>query len=99
MAQPCGTRIVSNMKTKSVAAFLTTVAATLAASGVFAQQKTYTEYKFIFYGMAYQTNGTGNIVGTPITDQTLLADRATEGGITDLSTVALAYHIGGDPKG
>lgn len=45
--------------------------------------------------MEYATNAAGNIVGTPITDQTLLADRAAEGGITDLSTVAIVYHIGG----
>lgn len=45
--------------------------------------------------MEYETNAAGNIVGTPITDQTLLADRAAEGGITDLSTVAIVYHIGG----
>ncbi len=56
-------------------------------------------YQFLFKGTAYQTNGTGNIVATPITDQTLLQDRASMGGITDLSTVAIVYHIGGDPKG
>jgi len=36
------------------------------------------------------------MVGTPITDQTLLQSRANPGGITDLSTVAIVYHIGGD---
>jgi hypothetical protein len=45
--------------------------------------------------MEYETNATGNIVGIPITDQTLLADRAKEGGITDLSAIAIVYHIGG----
>jgi hypothetical protein len=58
--------------------------------------QTYTEYKFIFTGTAYQTNASGNIVGTPMTDQTLLQSRASQGGITDLSTVAIVYHIGGD---
>jgi FtsP/CotA-like multicopper oxidase with cupredoxin domain len=64
--------------------------------GLGARGQTYTEYKFIFKGMAYQTNAAGNIVGTPMTDQTLLASRAIPGGITDLSTVAIVYHIGGD---
>jgi hypothetical protein len=58
--------------------------------------QTYTEYKFVFKGYAYQTNASGKIVGTPITDQTLLASRAYPGGITNLSTVAIVYHIGGD---
>ncbi len=56
-------------------------------------------YKFIFRGTAYQTNSSGNIVVTPITDQTLLKDAANRGGITDLSTVEMLYHINGDPKG
>jgi hypothetical protein len=55
----------------------------------------YYEYQFIFHGTAYQTNAAGNIVGTPLTDQTLLADRAAGGGVTDLSTLAIVYHIGG----
>lgn len=68
----------------------------LLCGGFNAAAQTYTEYKFIFTGMAYQTNAAGNLVGTPITDQTLLADRAGQGGITDLSTVAIVYHIGGN---
>jgi hypothetical protein len=60
--------------------------------------QTYTEYQFIFKGFAYQTNTSGKMVGTPITDQTLLASRAYQGGITDLSSVAIVYHIGGDPN-
>ncbi|HEX3720047.1 MAG TPA: hypothetical protein VH595_19025 [Verrucomicrobiae bacterium] len=66
-----------------------------AAPRATAQQVNYSEYQWIFHGMEYETNAAGNIVGTPITDQTLLADRAAEGGITDLSTVAIVYHIGG----
>jgi len=72
-------------------------AGVLLVSNSFAQQ--YYDYQFVFQGTAYETNATGNIVATPITDQTLLADRAHAGGITDLSTVAIVYHIGGDPKG
>jgi len=85
-----GVRIVRAMKmTKAILLLL--IGGTLSGLG-----QTYTEYKFIFTGMAYQTNASGNIVGTPITDQTLLASRAIPGGITDLSTVAIVYHIGGD---
>jgi len=57
------------------------------------------EYKFLFKGLAYETNSSGNIVATPITEQTLLQDRATAGGVTDLSTIALVYKINGDDKG
>jgi hypothetical protein len=57
------------------------------------------EYKFLFKGLAYETNSSGNIVATPITEQALLQDRATAGGVTDLSTIALVYHVGGDEKG
>jgi hypothetical protein len=60
------------------------------------QGQSYSEYKFIFSGAAYQTNTLGKLVGTPITDQTLLQDRAREGGITDLSTVSIVYHLNGD---
>jgi hypothetical protein len=64
----------------------------LAWSGAHGQS--YSEYKFIFSGTAYETNVLGKIVGTPITDQTLLQSRA--GNITDLSTISLVYHIDGD---
>jgi hypothetical protein len=56
-------------------------------------------FKFIFQGMAYKTNAAGLMTATPITDQTLLADRAQAGGITDLSNLAIVYHVGADPKG
>jgi hypothetical protein len=59
--------------------------------------QSYTEYKFIFNGMAYQTNSSGNISGTPITDQTLLQSQAQRLNITNLSTVSLVYHLNGGP--
>ena len=62
-------------------------------------QTTYGEYKFIFSGTAYQTNAAGTMVGTHITDETLLADRARLGGITNLSTISLVYHINGGSLG
>lgn len=55
-------------------------------------------YKFVFKGMAYQKDGTGNIIGVPITDQTMLADRAAAGGVNP-NTLAMVYHLGGDEKG
>jgi hypothetical protein len=55
------------------------------------------EYKFIFSGTAYQTNEAGAIVGTHITDQTLLQDRARQGNIANLNTISLVYHINGGP--
>src|SRR5437762_11477032 len=56
-------------------------------------------YKFLFHGISYQTNSSGNIVATPITEQTLLQDRAQAEGITDLSNMVIAYHFAGDEKG
>ncbi|HEY3860275.1 MAG TPA: hypothetical protein VGO59_00170 [Verrucomicrobiae bacterium] len=82
------------MKLKT--AFFLIVCALMFRGGATASAQSYTEYKFIFTGTAYQTNAAGKIVGTPITDQTLLASRAIPGGISDLSTVAIVYHIGGD---
>jgi hypothetical protein len=62
--------------------------------------QSYYEYKFVFSGTAYQTNALGNIVGTPITDQTLLQSQAQRLNITNLSTVSIVYHLnGGLPYG
>jgi len=57
-----------------------------------------TMFKFVFKGTAYQKDASGNIVGVPITDQTLVADRAQAGGVNP-NTLAIVYHWGGDPKG
>jgi hypothetical protein len=59
--------------------------------------QSYYEYKFVFTGTAYQTNAAGNIVGTPITDQTLLQSQAQQLNITNLSTISLVYHFNGGP--
>lgn len=56
-------------------------------------------YKFLFKGTAYLTNATGNVIATPITEMSLLEDRARRGGITDLSKLAIVYHINADEKG
>jgi hypothetical protein len=68
----------------------------LAAPGAFGQQAAM--YKFVFKGTCYQKDASGNIVGTPITEQTLLNDRAQAGG-ADTNTLAIVYHLNGDPKG
>jgi hypothetical protein len=54
--------------------------------------------RFTFRGTCYQTNGAGNIIATPVTEQTLVADRAAAGGV-DPATLAIAYHYNADPKG
>jgi hypothetical protein len=81
------------------AVILLAFAVVWASSLSLAAAQNYSRYQFLFTGMLYQTNSLGNVVGTPITDQTLLADRARLGGITNLNSIALAYHINGDPKG
>jgi hypothetical protein len=49
-------------------------------------------------GTCYQTNTTGKVVATPITEQTLLQDAATAGGV-DWKSLALVYHIQGSGFG
>ncbi|HEY3855730.1 MAG TPA: hypothetical protein VGO67_15185 [Verrucomicrobiae bacterium] len=87
------------MKTREFVSF--SIAAALLLVGGFCarSQSSYTEYRFVFSGTAYQTNAAGKMVATHITDQTLLKSRADQGSITNLNTVALVYHIGGDPLG
>jgi len=76
---------------------ITIAAAALVLGGFDVRAQSYTEYKFVFSGTAYQTNSAGVIVATHITDQTLLRDRARLGNITNLNTISLVYHIGGGP--
>ena len=78
---------------------LTIVAASLMLGGFNTSAQTYQQYKFIFSGTAYETNESGNIVATHITEQTLLADRARQANITNLNTISLVYHIDGDTLG
>src|SRR5207249_6835171 len=59
-----------------------------------------TQAQYLFYltfrGISYQTNAAGNITATPITEQTWLQQAAAAGGITDLSTLAVVYHVNGN---
>jgi hypothetical protein len=54
-------------------------------------------YHVTFRGASYETNGSGNIVATPLTDRTLLEAAAQNGGITT-NDLTLVYHVesGGD---
>src|SRR5580700_6584691 len=71
------------------------IAVLIGALGASAQN--YIEYKFVFSGTAYQTNAAGDIVATPITDQTLLQTQAQNLNITNLNTISLVYHFNGGP--
>ncbi len=82
------------MKTTNI--FSATAAALFLAAGSVHGQS-YHEYKFVFNGTSYQTNGVGNIVETPITDLTLLQTQAQRLNITNLDTISIVYHIGGGP--
>jgi hypothetical protein len=73
------------------------MAAILLSGGLRAKAQDYIEYKFVFSGTAYQTNGVGNVVATAITDQTLLQAQAQKLNITNLSTISLVYHFNGGP--
>jgi hypothetical protein len=55
-----------------------------------------TAFKLTFKGIAYQRDGSGNVVGVPITEQTLIADRA--GGVNPANLV-MAYILDGNERG
>src|SRR5580692_8489224 len=75
--------------------FATLAALLLGGSSLFGQS--YYEYKFLFSGTAYRADATGNIVGSPITDQTLLQSQAQRLNVSDPSTISLVYHVDGGP--
>lgn len=56
------------------------------------------KFKFVFSGTSYELDGSGNVIAAPITDQTLVNDRAAAGGVNP-NTLAIVYHLGGDSKG
>jgi hypothetical protein len=55
-------------------------------------------FKITFRGICYQTNATGVVVATPVTEQTLLQNAAAAGGV-DWHTLALVYHVQGSGFG
>ncbi|HEY3854035.1 MAG TPA: hypothetical protein VGO67_06550 [Verrucomicrobiae bacterium] len=83
---------------KGARGFAITVTALLALAPAVLCQSHY-EYKFVFNGFAYQTNAVGKLASTPISDQTFLRDIARRGGVADVSTISLVYHLNGNPLG
>jgi len=55
-------------------------------------------FRITIRGTCYQTNASGNIVASPITETTLLQQAAQAGGV-DPSTLALVYHVQGSSFG
>jgi hypothetical protein len=66
------------------------VISTLLLSPGFTQQQPKV-YRLAFKGTAYQRDGTGNLVGVPLTEHSLIAARAG-----DTNNLALAYILDGD---
>jgi hypothetical protein len=85
------------MPRPTITRLYTMVAAIIMMSGLRAMAQNYIAYQFIFSGTAYQTNASGDIVATPITDQTLLQSQGQNLNITNLSTISLVYHFNGGP--
>lgn len=67
----------------------------LSASNALAQY----ELRWTFRGTCYETNSSGNVIATPITEQTILQEFANQGGISNLATVAIVYHLHGNDLG
>jgi len=55
-------------------------------------------FRMTIRGTCYQTNSSGNIVATSLTETTLLQDAAQAGGV-DPKTLALVYHVQGSSFG
>jgi hypothetical protein len=53
-------------------------------------------FNLTFRGAVYQTNTSGQVIGTPLTETNLLLAAAQAGGTSDISSMALVYHIMGD---
>jgi hypothetical protein len=71
------------------------ILAACALSGT-ALAQTPTVYKLAFKGTAYLRDGTGNLVGVPLTDQVLIADRF---GGTVPTNIVMAYILDGNERG
>lgn len=55
-------------------------------------------FQMTFRGSCYQTNATGTMVATPITEMSLVQDAAAAGGV-DWKAFALVYHVQGSGFG
>jgi len=76
---------------------LAAIVAALALSSISVDSQQASRFKFVFKGMCYQREGT-NIVGVPITEQTLLAATAAARGVNP-KTLTMVYHLGADERG
>jgi hypothetical protein len=57
------------------------------------------EFPFTFRGKCSQTDASGKIVSSPITDRDWLNQIASKAGITDLNSVKIVYHVNGNAMG
>ena len=71
----------------------------LAVPAARAQTTTPTLYQMALSGTVWTTNSTGHILPYYINNRTLLKQVADADGITDFSSWALAYHVGGNALG
>jgi hypothetical protein len=55
-------------------------------------------FRLTLRGTCYQTDGSGNIVPTPVTESTLLQDAAQAGGVSP-NSLAIVYHVQGSSFG
>lgn len=76
--------------------FLTLLSGTVLVFGVDARAQ---KLQMLLSGTCATLDGQGHIVSQPINNQTLLQAAATAGGLSDTSTLGLAYHINGNSLG
>lgn len=57
------------------------------------------EFLLTFRGTTYQTNASGNVQATPVSEKTWLSEAAYALGITDTSGMAVVYHVAGSGYG
>jgi hypothetical protein len=67
----------------------------LAGSSAFGQNK----LQIIIKGSCSTLDTNGHIVSVPVNNHSLLQDFAQSHGVSDLSTLGLAYHVGGNDLG
>ena len=75
---------------------LTKLLALCAASLSLYHRSAFAQSPFLYHltmnGTCYQTNGTGDFVSTPMTDQVLVQEAARAGNVSP-SSIALVYHL------
>lgn len=72
------------------------LATILSATALQAQGQAPYLFRMTFRGTAYETNANNQVVGVPITEKDILLGAAQAGGSSDISSLALVYHIMGD---